>query len=74
MTGPSPVRGGTAADRHGRLAPPPDVLAAIEAAVALAWPQPLGGGAQSDPRRAGAAWRFSGRWWAAPQSLRRDRP
>ncbi len=61
------------ADRHGRLAPSAELLAAIEAAVELAWPRP----ASPRPSRSadpGASWRFSGRWWAAPLPLRRDRP
>ena len=51
--------------------PDPDVLAAITAAVQLAWPRP----AQPDQNNpVHEAWRFSGRWWNKPVPLRRDRP
>jgi hypothetical protein len=51
--------------------PEPDavVLEAIQAAVALAWPEPPA----TEPDRV-PAWRFSGRWWAQPAATRRDRP
>jgi hypothetical protein len=51
--------------------PDPAVLAAIAAAVQLAWPRPAPPDAQ-DPVH--EAWRFSGRWWLKPVPLRRDRP
>jgi hypothetical protein len=52
-------------------APDPAVLAAIAAAVQLAWPTP----AESDERDpVHEPWRFSGRWWNKPLPLRRDRP
>ena len=52
-------------------APDPAVLAAITAAVQLAWPRP----AQPDEHEAiHEAWRFSGRWWHKPVPMRRDRP
>jgi len=54
-----------------RPLPEPDVLAAITAAVQLAWPRPAAPD-QSDPLH--EAWRFSGRWWNKPLPLRRDRP
>jgi hypothetical protein len=46
-------------------------LAAIVAAVEVAWPRPvvLAEGDQDSPR-----WRFSGRWWVRPIPSRRDRP
>ncbi len=57
------------------LRPPPDpdpaVLAAIAAAVQLAWPKPAPAG---EPDALHEAWRFSGRWWNKPTPLRRDRP
>jgi hypothetical protein len=56
-----------------RPEPEPAVLAAIVAAVEQAWPRPRtqpGGRA----RRAGAVWRFSGRWWGQPVALSRQRP
>ncbi len=54
-----------------RPAPDPAVLAAITAAVQLAWPRP----APTDEHNpVHESWRFSGRWWSKPVSLRRDRP
>ena len=52
--------------------PDPAMLAALVAAVDQVWPRSVGQG-ETMPR-AGAAWRFSGRWWAKPTALRRDRP
>ena len=57
----------------GALTAPPEIVAAIAAAVELCWPQP----APAVPRERGApeyVWRFSGRWWSKPVPLRRDRP
>jgi hypothetical protein len=56
-----------------RPRPEPDsaVLAAIAAAVQLAWPRPVRAEAQPPTHD---AWRFSGRWWHKPVALRRDRP
>ena len=51
--------------------PEPAVLAAITAAVQLAWPRPAPAD-EHDP--AHEPWRFSGRWWHKPMPLRRDRP
>ncbi len=56
-----------------RLKTPEDSaeLAAIVAAVEMCWPRP----SEAEEERAGPpAWRFSGRWWAAPLPLRRPRP
>lgn len=51
--------------------PSPEQLAAIVAAVELAWPRPvLVAEAPAAPPR----WRFSGRWWVKPVPSRRDRP
>ena len=47
------------------------MLAAIAAAVQLAWPRPAPADEQ-DPVH--EAWRFSGRWWNKPVPLSRDRP
>ena len=51
--------------------PDPAVLAAITAAVQLAWPRPAAAD-EHDP--AHEPWRFSGRWWHKPTPIRRDRP
>ena len=56
------------------VSPDPTELeaAAIVAAYEALWPVPMmsgGRGARPTP-----AWRFSGRWWAAPLPLRRARP
>jgi hypothetical protein len=46
-------------------------VAAIVAAVEAVWPRPLMAVAGApEPDR----WRFSGRWWAKPVPVRRDRP
>ena len=54
-----------------RPEPDPAVLAAITAAVQLAWPRPA---APDDHDPIHEAWRFSGRWWNKPAALRRERP
>jgi len=51
--------------------PTPEELAAIVAAVEMAWPRPVV--AVNDDARP-PAWRFSGRWWVAPVAARRARP
>jgi hypothetical protein len=54
------------------LAPSPEVLAAIVAAVEVAWPRAAvpAGATEPEPPR----WRFAGRWWSKPIPSRRDRP
>ena len=47
------------------------MLAAIAAAVQLAWPRPAPAD-EHDPVH--EPWRFSGRWWHEPVPLRRGRP
>jgi hypothetical protein len=47
-------------------------LAAVVAAVEAAWPRPVAAGDGDD--QAVPAWRFSGRWWARPVTVRRQRP
>ena len=56
-----------------RQPPPPDpaVLAAIAAAVQLAWPRPASPDAHDPVHQ---PWRFSGRWWHKPVPLQRSRP
>jgi hypothetical protein len=54
-----------------RPAPDPVVLAAITAAVQLAWPRPAPADEQNPVHE---TWRFSGRWWNKPVPLSRNRP
>ncbi len=57
----------------GSITPDPttEEVAAIAAAVEVAWPKPVAGEELIvDPPR----WRFSGRWWSKPLPSRRDRP
>jgi hypothetical protein len=59
--------------RHGGGGPGPtdEELAAIVAAVEVAWPRPtVASSAQEPPPR----WRFAGRWWSKPVPVRRGRP
>jgi len=55
------TRGGDASD---------DEVAAIVAAVEVAWPRPVAAPDAEQPPR----WRFSGRWWTKPVPLGRSRP
>ena len=52
--------------------PSDDELAAIVAAVEVAWPKPVV--AVGDGRPPTPAWRFSGAWWRLPIAIRRARP
>jgi hypothetical protein len=52
-------------------APSEEELAAIVAAVELAWPQPA---VLVEPDERPGAWRFSGRWWSKPHTVQRTRP
>jgi len=54
----------------GGGSPSDEELAAIVAAVEVAWPKAAAGAAPAEPPR----WRFSGRWWSKPVPLRRSRP
>ncbi|MGP8150765.1 MAG: hypothetical protein ACLP1E_13050 [Acidimicrobiales bacterium] len=62
------------------LSAPAEVADAIAAAVVICWPRATAAGDPLSGRRklAGGepehSWRFSGRWWNVPASLRRDRP
>jgi hypothetical protein len=58
-----------ATSRSDPAAPSPEELAAIAAAVTLAWPEPPP--AAADPARRPAGWRFSGRWWSADERSHR---
>lgn len=55
------TRGGDASDEE---------VAAIVAAVEVAWPRPASAHGDAVAPR----WRFSGRWWTKPVPLRRNRP
>jgi hypothetical protein len=50
--------------------PTDEEVAAIAAAVEVAWPRAVVGGAPPTPPR----WRFAGRWWSKPVPARRERP
>jgi hypothetical protein len=52
--------------------PTDEEMAAILAAIEVAWPKPVvGAGA---PTNEPSRWRFAGRWWTKPIPVRRDRP
>lgn len=53
--------------------PSPEELAAIVAALTVAWPAPAPPRAEPRTDRRGPVWRFSGRWWA-PDDVVRPRP
>jgi hypothetical protein len=61
---------------EGALAAPPDVVAAIAAAVETCWPSQADAERDARGQRGNGeyVWRFSGRWWNKPVQLRRDRP
>lgn len=62
-----------AAPTLGSISPDPtaEEVAAIAAAIEVAWPRPSAGGeVDIEPAR----WRFSGRWWSKPLPSRRARP
>jgi hypothetical protein len=54
-----------------RPTPTDEELAAIMAAVEVAWPRPV---VQTFDDEEPSRWRFSGRWWSRPLPTRRDRP
>ena len=72
--GPAAFQAGGAAETQARqrpaVSPTPEELAAIVAAVEVAWPRPVIAATAPGP----SPWRFSGRWWSRPQTARRDRP
>lgn len=51
--------------------PTEEEMAAIVAAVEMAWPRPAG---VDDPVDEPGGWRFSGRWWSKPHTVQRTRP
>ena len=65
---PSPAGPDVAVTRGGQ--PTDEEVAAIVAAVEVAWPRAAAAGGDEAPPR----WRFSGRWWTKPVPLRRGRP
>lgn len=52
--------------------PSDDEVVAIMAAMEVLWPRPVVVTGEASGRD--TAWRFSGRWWARPIAVRRDRP
>jgi hypothetical protein len=59
-------------DRKRNQDPTPEELAAIIAAVEMAWPRSVA--VRVEPAQPAKAWRFSGRWWTvdrAPAANRR---
>jgi hypothetical protein len=62
------------ATRKSKRDPTPEELAAIVAAVEMAWPRPVV--VRVEPTGRQSAWRFSGRWWSAdrPPAANRRRP
>jgi hypothetical protein len=50
--------------------PSEEEVAAIVAAIEVAWPRPAAAATQAPPPR----WRFAGRWWSKPVPVRRERP
>ena len=54
----------------GKIDPTEEEMAAILAAIEVAWPRPVVAVVPDDVPR----WRFSGRWWTKPVPARRDRP
>ena len=53
--------------------PTDEEAVAIVAAVEALWPKPVIAADTANPLRV-PSWRFSGRWWARPMPVRRDRP
>jgi hypothetical protein len=51
--------------------PDQEELAAIVAAIEIAWPKPV---AVTPTVTPSSRWRFAGRWWSKPIPARRDRP
>lgn len=51
--------------------PTEEEVAAIVAAVDAAWPRPP---APAPPPADAPVWRFSGRWWTRPATVRRECP
>jgi hypothetical protein len=78
VTGPGEL-GGLQPVAEGALAAPPEIVAALAAAVEAVWPRTVagagaGGGLERERGTPEYVWRLSGRWWSKPVPLRRDRP
>jgi hypothetical protein len=67
-----PADTGAHGDIARRPAIDPEILVVLAAAVEEAWPRPRVVVAEEPDTL--PAWRFSGRWWSRPASVRRDRP
>jgi hypothetical protein len=52
--------------------PAEEELAAIVAAIEIAWPKPVVVAQRAVSQT--SRWRFAGRWWSKPIPARRDRP
>ncbi|HVX22852.1 MAG TPA: hypothetical protein VHB02_16015 [Acidimicrobiales bacterium] len=77
MTGPQAATADRLIDAglppyRGVADPDPLVLALVASAVDQVWPRPAVPADETDPVH--RVWRFSGRWWAKPTPLRRQRP
>lgn len=61
---------------EGALVAPPEVVAALTAAADSLWPRSRPTASRPSYERGAPeyVWRFSGRWWSKPVTLRRDRP
>ncbi|HZU79466.1 MAG TPA: hypothetical protein VE991_06080 [Acidimicrobiales bacterium] len=68
MSGP-----GSDAPEVSSIVPPPsdEETIAILAAIDQLWPRPV---TRPDTGPTTPVWRFSGRWWARPLAVRRERP
>lgn len=79
MTVPDPTLGAPAVgtstfDTPARVTPTPtdEETVAIVAAMDALWPKPIA--VATTPVSRDRSWKFSGRWWARPVAVRRDRP
>ena len=66
----APATGGRSVEVQRGGEPTGEEVAAIVAAIEVAWPRPHAEAPPVAPPR----WRFSGRWWTKPVPLRRNRP
>lgn len=70
---PVPLSAGAGASGAGARSavPTEEEMAAILAAIEMAWPRPV---VVAQTRPETGAWRFSGRWWSKPHTVQRMRP